>query len=58
MNNTSKLIRGQIPANEPCPFKDACPQVSTCGRENNIELKYSCGYARLFDMFGAPNENV
>lgn len=52
---TKLLHFGKILANEQCPFKAECPYAQTdCNRETNIEVQYSCGYARLFDLMGTP----
>ena len=49
------LQQGLIPERTVCPFKEDCPEAynGNCGH-TGVEhtVPYSCGYARLFDIFG------
>lgn len=50
-----KLTEGKIPAATECPFRNDCPSVrkGDCGHKGaEHTVPYSCGLARLFDIFG------
>lgn len=50
----SELEDGRIPPHTPCPYRDLCPsaQSGDCGhRGAEHTVAYSCGFARLFDVF-------
>lgn len=49
------LQQGLIPAHTECPFRADCPEAGNgnCGHVGvEHTVPYSCGYARLFDIFG------
>ncbi len=53
------LQQGLIPAHTVCPFKEDCPEAQNgdCGHAGvEHTVPYSCGYARLFDIFGRGNK--
>lgn len=50
-----KLTEGKIPAATVCPFRADCVEArnETCGHKGvEHTVPYSCGLARLFDIFG------
>jgi len=51
----AQLVKGKIPANTVCPYRDQCPSASNgdCGHKGKEHtVPYSCGYARLFKIMG------
>lgn len=55
MANIQKLVDGMIPAYSQCPFASACElkKVDNCGHQGERHsVPYSCGLARLFEIFG------
>jgi hypothetical protein len=54
MENVAKLVKGKIPVNTPCPFKDECSSAKnkTCAHKGlEHTVSFSCGYARAFQIF-------
>jgi hypothetical protein len=53
MNEKSLLVNGKIPPHTECPFKEECSKTYSDCRHTGInhDLPYSCGYARLFNIF-------
>ena len=50
----SVLVEGKIPANTECPFRNECNEAANgdCGHQGTAHtVPYSCGYARLFNIF-------
>lgn len=48
------LVEGRIPANTVCPFRQECNEAKNgdCGHLGvEHTVAYSCGYARLFNIF-------
>jgi hypothetical protein len=48
------LVEGKIPAGTECPFRNECNEAKNgdCGHQGvNHTVPYSCGYARLFNIF-------
>jgi hypothetical protein len=57
----SSLVKGKIPANTVCPYheKCPCPKDKTCGHTGEQHpVPYSCGLARLFDVFDPNKEST
>lgn len=46
----SLLIDGKIPADQRCPFVEACELKQNCSKVEATPIMFSCGAARAFDL--------